>query len=144
MQSNHVRQTAAAAAKFALRCVAVPERRVPTDDPDYLDGGNLLLDRLLGTAIEVRPAGTDMQAAIEAVGAALAGPGARPYLIPGGGSSPTGALGYAAVALELLAQANEPGLRIDLVVHATGSAGTQAGLFGCRDFLTRAADQPAA
>jgi L-cysteate sulfo-lyase len=51
-----------------------------------------------------------------------------PYLIPGGGSNPVGALGYAAVALELLNQANEMGLRIDRIVHATGSAGTQAGL----------------
>jgi L-cysteate sulfo-lyase len=69
-----------------------------------------------------------MQAAIEEVGERLRGEGAKPYLIPGGGSNPTGALGYAAVALELLAQVNEIGLRIDRVVHATGSAGTQAGL----------------
>jgi L-cysteate sulfo-lyase len=69
-----------------------------------------------------------MQAAIEEVGERLKSQGKKPYLIPGGGSNPTGALGYANVALELLAQANEAGLRIDRVVHATGSAGTQAGL----------------
>ena len=128
VQSNHVRQTAAAAMKFGLRCVALLEHRVQTNDTDYLDNGNVLLDRLMGCAIEYRPADTDMQAAIEEVGERLAGQGAKPYLIPGGGSNPTGALGYAAVALELLAQANEIGLRIDRVVHATGSAGTQAGL----------------
>lgn len=128
VQSNHVRQTAAAAAKFGLRCVALLEHRVPTNDPDYLDGGNVLLDRLMGLRIEYRAADTNMQAAIEEVGGRLAAEGARPYLIPGGGSNPTGALGYAQVALELLAQANELGLRIDRVVHATGSAGTQAGL----------------
>jgi L-cysteate sulfo-lyase len=69
-----------------------------------------------------------MQAAIEEVGARLRSNGRNPYVIPGGGSNPTGALGYVNVALELLAQANEVGLRIDRLVHATGSAGTQAGL----------------
>ena len=54
--------------------------------------------------------------------------GRRPYTIPGGGSNPTGALGYVNAALELINQANEMGLRIDHVVHATGSTGTQAGI----------------
>jgi L-cysteate sulfo-lyase len=128
VQSNHVRQTAAVAAKLGLPCTAVLEHRIQTNDPDYLEGGNVLLDHLMGIAIEYRPGGTDMQAAIEEVGARLASHGEKPYVIPGGGSNPTGALGYAHVALELLAQANEMGLRIDRLVHATGSAGTQAGL----------------
>jgi L-cysteate sulfo-lyase len=128
VQSNHVRQTAAVAAKLGLRCTAVLEHRIQTNDPDYLEGGNVLLDHLMGIAIEYRPGGADMQAAIEEVGARLAEQGEKPYVIPGGGSNPTGALGYAHVALELLAQANEMGLRIDRLVHATGSAGTQAGL----------------
>jgi L-cysteate sulfo-lyase len=128
VQSNHVRQTAAVAAKFGLKCTAVLEHRVQTNDKDYLQGGNVLLDHLMGINIEYRPGGSDMQAAIEEVGAALRDRGERPYLIPGGGSNPVGALGYASVALELLNQANEMGLRIDQLVHATGSAGTQAGL----------------
>ena len=128
VQSNHVRQTAAVAAKLGLKCTAVLEHRVNTNDTAYLDGGNLLMDRLLGINIEYRAGGTDMQAAIEEVGAKLSSAGDKVYLIPGGGSNPTGALGYAAVALELMAQANEIGLRIDRLVHATGSAGTQAGL----------------
>jgi L-cysteate sulfo-lyase len=128
VQSNHVRQTAAVAAKLGLKCTAVLEHRIQTNDPDYLEGGNVLFDHLMGIEIEYRPGGTDMQAAIEEVGARLSGAGAKPYLIPGGGSNPTGALGYVHVALELLAQANEMGLRIDHLVHATGSAGTQAGL----------------
>ena len=49
--------------------------------------------------------------------------GRRPYVIPGGGSNPGGALGYVAAALELVNQAAEMGLRIDHVVHAAGSAG---------------------
>jgi L-cysteate sulfo-lyase len=128
VQSNHVRQTAAACARLGVKCTAVLEHRVQTDDTAYLDGGNVLLDRLLGAAIEYRPSGTDMQAAIEEVGRRLTAAGDKVYLIPGGGSNVTGALGYANVALEILAQANEIGLKIDRVVHATGSTGTQAGL----------------
>lgn len=128
VQSNHVRQTAAVANKLGLKCTAVLEHRIQTNDSDYLQGGNVLLDHLMGIAIEYRPGGTDMQAAIEEVGARLEANGETPYLIPGGGSNAVGALGYAAVALELVNQANEMGLNIDRIVHATGSAGTQAGL----------------
>ncbi len=128
VQSNHVRQTAAVAAKLGLKCTAVLEHRVETNDSAYLNSGNVLLDRLMGIQIEYRPGGADMQSAIEEVGARLESEGAKPYLIPGGGSNQVGALGYAAVAFELVQQANEIGLRIDRLVHATGSAGTQAGL----------------
>ena len=128
VQSNHVRQTAAVAAKLGLRCTAVLEHRIETNDHAYLQSGNVLLDHLMGIDIEYRPGGTDMQAAIEQVGAKLKSEGAKPYLIPGGGSNATGALGYAQVAFELVAQANDMGLKIDRLVHATGSAGTQAGL----------------
>jgi len=65
---------------------------------------------------------------MEKVAAELREQGRRPYIIPGGGSNPVGALGYVNCALELLHQANEHQLRIDHVIHATGSAGTQAGL----------------
>ncbi len=128
VQSNHVRQTAAACAKLGLKCTALLEHRVQTNDTDYLDSGNVLLDRMMGLNIEYRPGGTDMNAELAPMGEKLRAAGEVPYLIPGGGSNPTGALGYAHVALELLAQANEMQLRIDLLVHATGSAGTQAGL----------------
>jgi L-cysteate sulfo-lyase len=128
VQSNHVRQTAAVAIKLGLKCTALLEHRVATNDPDYLEGGNVLMDRLMGIAIEHCPADTDMNAAMTDVAARLTAAGETPYVIPGGGSNPVGALGYAAVALELVNQANEIGLRIDRIVHATGSAGTQAGL----------------
>lgn len=128
VQSNHVRQTAAVAAKLGMRCTAILEHRIETNDSEYLNSGNVLLDRLMGITIEYRPGGTDMQAAIEEVGAKLENEGAKPYIIPGGGSNATGALGYVHVAAELVAQLNEQGLNIDVLVHATGSAGTQAGL----------------
>ena len=128
VQSNHVRQTAAVAAKFGLKCTALLEHRIETNDRDYLASGNVLLDRLFGATLEYRPGGTDMQAAIEAKAAELRSAGAKPYVIPGGGSNRVGALGYVSCAQELLQQADEMGLKIDRVVHATGSAGTQAGL----------------
>jgi L-cysteate sulfo-lyase len=128
VQSNHVRQTAAAATRLGLDCVVLLERRVPDTEQDYEVTGNVFLDRLFGAEIRFCGTGDDMNAAAEALGEELASEGRRPYVIPGGGSNPTGALGYVSCAMELLAQAEAMGLRIDHVVHATGSAGTQAGL----------------
>ena len=128
VQSNHVRQTAAVAMKLGMRCTALLEHRIETNDPAYLGSGNVLLDQIMGIEIQHRPGGTDMQAAIEEVGATLKQAGGKPYVIPGGGSNAVGATGYAAVAAELVQQANDMGLKIDRLVHATGSAGTQAGL----------------
>lgn len=129
VQSNHARQTAAAAAKLSMRCDILLEERVQHATEEYNESGNVLLDRLLGGNIVSRlPLGTDMQAAMEAHAATLTAAGQRPYIIPGGGSNPVGALGYVGCALELINQAAESGVRIDRVVHATGSTGTQAGL----------------
>jgi L-cysteate sulfo-lyase len=127
-QSNHVRQTAAAAAKFGLRSTALLEERVSNGSPEYYASGNVLLDRLFGCRLETRPAGSDMNLELTATGERLRRQGEIPYLIPGGGSNPVGALGYVVCAQEILDQANDLGLRIDRVVHATGSTGTQAGL----------------
>ncbi len=129
VQSNHARQTVAAAAKLGLRCKILLEERVSGAGPEYDESGNVLLDRLLGGEIVARyPAGTNMQAEMEKLADALRGDGRKPYVIPGGGSNPVGALGYVACAQELLNQSFEQGVRIDHVVHATGSTGTQAGL----------------
>jgi len=127
-QSNHVRQTAAAAARAGLDCHALLERRVTNQGADYEVAGNVLLDSMMKCSVDFRPEGLDMNAEAEALGASLRAAGRRPYVIPGGGSNPVGALGYAACAQELVTQADEAGLRIDHIVHATGSAGTQAGL----------------
>ena len=127
-QSNHVRQTVAAACKLGLKATALLEERVDDGSPDYYGNGNVCLDRLFGANIEVRPAGLDLNAEIAVVGERLRAQGERPYLIPGGGSNPIGALGYVVCAQEIVQQANDSGLQIDHVVHATGSTGTQAGL----------------
>lgn len=128
MQSNHARQTAAAAARAGLRCELFLENRHAIADSAYETGGNVLLDRLLGADVIELPAGTDLEAAIEQRGSQLRDEGSIPYLIPIGGSNPVGALGYVSCAMELLAQAGALGLHIDRVVHASASAGTQAGL----------------
>ncbi len=128
VQSNHVRQSAAAAAKLGLACAILLERRVLDVGADYETTGNVLLDRLYGASIEFRAPGLDMNAEAEAMAGRLRDGGAKPYAIPGGGSNRVGALGYVSAALELIGQANDRDLPIDYVVHATGSAGTQAGL----------------
>jgi len=127
-QSNHARQTAAAACKLGMGCEIILEDRTGSKAHDYRASGNVLLDRLFGAGIREVAGGTDMKAALEQVAAELRAQGRKPYVIPGGGSNATGALGYVNAALELVAQANERGLKIDWLVHATGSAGTQAGL----------------
>ena len=72
MQSNHVRQTAAVAARLGMKCSALLEHRIDTNDHDYLDSGNVFLDRLLDVAIEYRPGGADMQAELDAKAAITA------------------------------------------------------------------------
>jgi L-cysteate sulfo-lyase len=129
VQSNHARQTVAAAARVGMKCKILLEQRVPHASQEYDQSGNVLLDRLLGGEVVARlPAGTDMQKAMEDLAAEMQAAGHKPYVIPGGGSNPVGALGYVACAQELLYQSFEQGIGIDHVVHATGSTGTQAGL----------------
>jgi L-cysteate sulfo-lyase len=128
VQSNHVRQTAAVARRFGMKCTALLEHRIETNDRDYLNSGNVLLDKLFGCAIEYRAAGVDMNAEAEKKGEELRAEGVNAYVIPGGGSNRVGALGYVSCAQELMQQADEMGLKIDLIVTATGSAGTHAGL----------------
>ena len=69
-----------------------------------------------------------MNSAMDELAANLRAQGRKPYIIPGGGSNRVGALGYVDCALELLQQFNQQQLGVDCVIHATGSAGTQAGL----------------
>jgi len=127
-QSNHARQTAAAAVHMGMDCHLLLEDRTGKTDTDYTTNGNVLLDQLHGASIEYRPLSPDLNTELEKVADRLRGEGRKPYVVPGGGSNPTGALGYVNAAMELVTQANDMGLRIDHVVHATGSCGTQAGL----------------
>ncbi|WP_054313274.1 D-cysteine desulfhydrase [Mesorhizobium sp. 1M-11] len=127
-QSNHARQTAAFAAKLGMDCHILLEDRTGSNDANYNSNGNVLLDRLHGATISKRAGGMDMQAEMEMVANKLRAEGRLVYVIPGGGSNATGALGYVNCAFELVSQANDRGMVIDHLVTATGSAGTQAGL----------------
>lgn len=127
-QSNHARQTAALCAKLDLECHILLEDRTGYEDFDYRLNGNVLLDRLHGATVSQRPGGADMQAQMEKLADEFKKKGRRPYVIPGGGSNPIGALGYVNAALELTNQLNEMALDATHLVLATGSSGTHAGL----------------
>ncbi|MFN7108284.1 MAG: D-cysteine desulfhydrase [Brevundimonas sp.] len=128
VQSNHVRQTAAAAAAHGLACEIILEERTGSKASDYVGNGNVLLDRLFGATLRTVPGGTDMVAELETTAQAVRARGGKPYVIPGGGSNPVGALGYVDCAREIVVQADEMDLEIHRIVTATGSAGTHAGL----------------
>jgi len=127
-QSNHARQTTAIAAKMGMECHLLLENPTDYDDKAYVYGGNVMLDQLHGSTISRQAYGADMNRAAEDLAQQLRNNGKNPYIIPVGGSNEIGALGYVNAALELTTQANDRSLQIDHLVHATGSAGTQAGL----------------
>ncbi len=121
-QSNHARQTAAAAARYGLHCVLVLSSMAPP-----LITGNLLIDDLLGA--RVRWAGDrDPYEVMAEVAAEEDAAGRKPYTIPYGGSNAIGASAYVVAMDELVRQELEQGLRIDYIVFASGSGGTQAGI----------------
>ena len=128
VQSNHVRQTAAAACKAGLKCHALLERRITDASDMYENSGNVFLDRVFGATLEYRPGGLDMNAEAEAAAEKLKAEGHKPYFIPGGGSNTVGALGYVVCAQEILDHMKETGQHFDWMVTATGSTGTHAGL----------------
>ena len=128
VQSNHARQTAAIAAKLGYECYLLLENRTGSDDPDFLANGNVLLDDIYNARLSGFPAGTDMNEEMLSLAEELRAAGKKPYIIPGGGSNRIGALGYVNAAYELVGQCNDQGLKVDHIVHATGSTGTQAGL----------------
>ncbi len=122
LQSNHARQTAAAAARCGLRCVLVLGGRRPA-----AENGNLLLDRLLGAELVFCGDRAREEVAAEVV-AGQREAGRRPYLIPLGASDEVGAAGFVAAMEELRDQARALAHQPECVVVATSSFGTQAGL----------------
>ena len=128
VQSNHVRQTAAAACKLGLVCEVLLEHRIQDPSDHYANSGNVFLDRMFAANLREYPGGTDFDAALEDVAEQVRSDGGKPYIVPGGASDKIGALGYVNCAIELLTQANDRGLVIDHLITATGSAGTQGGL----------------
>jgi L-cysteate sulfo-lyase len=128
VQSNHVRQTAAAACKLGLKCEVLLEHRIADPSEYYAGSGNVLLDKIFGANLREYAGGTDFEQAMAEVADEVTAQGGKPYIIPGGASNKIGALGYVNCAIELLGQIEEQGLDIGHIVTATGSAGTQGGL----------------
>ncbi|WP_159914671.1 D-cysteine desulfhydrase family protein [Pantoea sp. 18069] len=128
LQSNHARLTAAAAARAGLACELVLGRPVPRDDGDYERNGNVLLNGIFGATVHTLPPGENALAAAQMRAAQLRSQGRRVFLMPTGGSTPVGALGYMRCAQEIGAQAKAIGAEFAEIVVANGSAGTHAGL----------------
>ena len=121
-QSNHCRQTAAAAARAGLRCELLLNGTKPE-----LPNGNLLLDELLGARIHWVQR-SERETKLSEMPAQLRSEGRKPYVIPVGGSNGVGATGYVLAMMELAEQLNGMNRRVDHVVFASSSGGTQAGI----------------
>ena len=119
LQSNHCRQTAAAAARFGFECILVL-----TGDKSQRPSGNLLLDQLFGVEIVYVADRKDRDGILQETFDRATNEGKKPYLVPYGGSNATGALGYAFAMKELIDQ----NVSADWIVFASSSGGTQAGL----------------
>jgi D-cysteine desulfhydrase family pyridoxal phosphate-dependent enzyme len=119
LQSNHCRQTAATAARCGFKCILVLTGEKPEES-----SANLLLDNLFGAEIVYVAERKDRDRILQETFDRVAKDGMKPYLVPYGGSNPTGALGYAFAMQELMAQ----NLQADWIVFATSSGGTHAGL----------------
>ncbi len=128
VQSNHVRQTAAAACKLGMDCEILLEHRIAEPGDLYRNSGNVLLDRLFGATLHEYPKGADFDAAMAGIADEVRARGGVPYIIPGGASNKVGALGYVGCVEELLRQCDEQSISFDQFVTASGSAGTHAGV----------------
>jgi 1-aminocyclopropane-1-carboxylate deaminase len=131
LQSNHTRQTAAAAARVGLDCVLLHNDWAPSSGAAYRRVGNLLLSELLGATLYHDPTAPVVgdEGMLPKLVAHLQEEGKRPYVIPGGASEHrVGGFGYLLCAAEIAVQAQALGITFDSVVHCTGSGSTQAGL----------------
>lgn len=128
VQSNHARQTAAAAARLGLGCELMLSRLVPRRSDEYESSGNFLLDRIMGarTHLVEGPEQAEAEAA-QLIGHIEAGGGSC-YEIPPGGSSVVGSLGYVRAGLELATQLTAAGASPTRIVTAAATVGTMAGL----------------
>ena len=133
VQSNHARQTAAACALVGLKCLIILEQRLKDPPESYMKSGNVFLDKIFGAEIKVCPKNEDVTKYTEKLIKDIKSKGTNIYFIPGGGSNPVGALGYVECLNEIIQENNK--YNFSQIVHATGSAGTQAGLLAGRKYF---------
>jgi len=128
IQSNSVRQAAAACNKLGLDCHLVLSTQCVWHQPGYEYTGNRLLLELLGSKMHFADTEFDRPALMEKVAASLTAAGKSPFIVPTGASNATGSLGYTYCAQEIMDQAKERGFTPDRIIVASGSGGTQGGL----------------
>ena len=133
VQSNHARQTAAACALTGLKCLIVLEQRLKDPPESYMKSGNVFLDKLFGAEVKVCPKNEDVTEYSEKLIKDIKSKGVNVYFIPGGGSNSVGALGYVECLNEIIKENKK--YNFSQIVHATGSAGTQAGLLAGRKYF---------
>jgi len=133
VQSNHARQTAAACALMNLKCLIVLEQRLKDPPESYMKSGNVFLDKLFGAEIKICPKNENVSEYSEKLINDIKFKGTNVYFIPGGGSNSVGALGYVECLNEIIKENKK--YNFSQIVHATGSAGTQAGLLAGRKYF---------
>ena len=119
LQSNHCRQTAAAAARYGLGCILVLNGEMPEKS-----SANLLLDQMFGAEIVTIPDRSLRDQTLQQTYDKAVAEGRKPYLVWYGGSNPTGTLGYTYAMKEFM----EQNIQADWIVFGTSSGGTHAGL----------------
>ena len=133
VQSNHARQTAAACALVGLKCLIILEQRLNNAPDVYMNSGNVFLDKLFGADVQLCPKNEDFSKYSENIIRNLKLKGTNVYFIPGGGSNAIGALGYVECLNEIIKENNK--YNFSQIIHATGSAGTQAGLLAGKKYF---------
>ena len=133
IQSNHARQTAAACALTGLKCIIVLEQRLKNAPEAYMKSGNVFLDKLFGAEVKICPKDNDVSEYTEKLIKDIKSKGTNVYFIPGGGSNPIGALGYVECLNEIIKENKK--YNFTHILHATGSAGTQAGLLAGKKYF---------
>jgi len=128
LQSNLARATAAASLAKGFNCELILQSKVRRYDDDYVNNGNILLDKILGVRIYNVSSDADMMKAARRLESRLLDDGKKPYIIPFGASDALGSLGYVSCATEIESQMKELDLHFDYVVLPNGSSGTHAGL----------------
>jgi len=133
VQSNHARQTAAACTLMGLKCLIFLEQRVKDPPEVFMNSGIVFLDKLYGADIKICPKNENFSEYHKKIVEDLKSKGTNVYFIPGGGSNSIGALGYVECLNEIIKENHK--YNFSQIVHATGSAGTQAGLLAGRKYF---------
>lgn len=148
-QSNHAMQTAAACCKLGLKPVLYLVSVVEPNEDDVR--ANLLLDRIYGAEVHIvspEPGETmtDMSARSREMAQQhadeLRAQGGHPYIVPGGGASDVGSIGFVMGYIELMSQCQARCIKPRYVFHATGSGGTLAGLAAGRALVADTFENP--